>query len=575
MDNDTETTQSYQANIAVQTDVNDNDKQEHSSSHDAGSVENVHMPEKTRVRRLTESSTQTAGSKVDTLDNVDINVVQKVADYLQSGLHSRSRSNSTCTDLSDFHGDGSEKGDSVMKTPQRKDRIDKLKTPTSLSRRDSADQRSPKSPSEIQSIIKTYSDILKKQKQKPKKDDKVVPTPQKPYPAASEEAGGKVKLVPRRLSSQSLPEDLIRAKQGTKTPTSSACDPWMTARKPQSQLSVESDTKSDKISELDSKKDKTTGLTQVLSKSFKPHREGDNASHSEPIVISQDARMETELEALEKSEKNKNRFDNAEESSCVRNVDEKIIEQSSDSKKVSDNLLLTPDKHKKGNAIHSPPFLTLERVDSPKKITEITKELQLDIPVGTENENFIHDNKSVFTQGKQNVLSLKPKDTLIVKGADSKNCDSNETAGTRKGARKCDSNLSPSITSLQKGDTQVLKENNESRKPYYARSLRNKKKIKRRLSAEKRNISRRRNTSISPTLSSSGGTPVMSSRVSQPTSDSFVASTQKFSPNNKDDVYGFHGTESQSPAEKVHVCNDLNIISSTYLFWLSRSNYWF
>ncbi|KAH3698344.1 hypothetical protein DPMN_085863 [Dreissena polymorpha] len=89
-----------------------------------------------------------------------MNIVQKVTEYL-TGTYQRSGSNSTCTDLSDLHADGSEKGESGLKSPQ-------LTTPgksgtlKSRSRRGSTEQRSPKSPHEIQTIIQTYSNILQK-----------------------------------------------------------------------------------------------------------------------------------------------------------------------------------------------------------------------------------------------------------------------------------------------------------------------------------------------------------------------------------------------------------------------------
>ncbi|XP_053405315.1 TP53-binding protein 1-like isoform X2 [Mercenaria mercenaria] len=570
----TDMTQSYEANLNIQTDVNGNKEQISSKkSENISSAVSVEGQGTTRMRRLTESSTQTADGKMEAFESVDINVAQKVADYLQSGIASRSRSNSTCTDLSDLPGEGSEKGDNLMKTPQRKDRPDKLKTPTALKRRESADQRSPKSPQQIQSIIKTYSDILKKKhKEKTKTDDKIGPSSQKPNPIVIEE-DNKRKMVPRQLSSQSLPEELLRTKHGRQTPTGSLSgtqsgDQWMTARKPDSQLSVESESKSDKISEVNSpKRDLTnseTGVTQDLSKSFRPHSELEDVLHdSEPVVISQD-NMITETEIPTEKLRKRKGSPNTNEEATVKQSPRKVEDKSKDKKSSSDNvsatekLVLTPSKQNKASAKTTPPFLTLERVDSPKKMIDrvkVTEVSEADIPVGTENENFVRNkDHTVSTHRKQKTLSLKPKETLIITSADNEICDQN-TAVKQNSQRTNSSNPSPKRATLQRADTEVLSETNPSRKPYYAKSLRSKKKVKRRLSAEKRNISRRRTASLSPTTVLSGASPpVVSSRSSQQTvSGSFVASTQKFSPKHKGeghDVYGFHGTESQPSPEK-------------------------
>lgn len=174
-------------------------------------------PERRRERHLTESSTQTVDKTDQAFECADVNPVQKVAEYLQSGgFSSRSRTSSTCTDLSDPHGDGSEKGDNVMKTPQSKGagRGERKRTPSTLSRRESIERKSPKSPGEIQDILKTYSTIITKSqhKQKARNNEEMnSPTSQRPNVAETGTwVGGK--LVPRRLSTQSLPEELLRNK---------------------------------------------------------------------------------------------------------------------------------------------------------------------------------------------------------------------------------------------------------------------------------------------------------------------------------------------------------------------------
>lgn len=176
-------------------------------------------PQRRRERHLTETSTQTVDKTDQAFECADVNPVQKVAEYLQSGgFSSRSRTSSSCTDLSDPHGEGSEKGDNVMKTPQSKGvgRGERKRTPSTLSRRESIERKSPKSPGEIQDILKTYSTIISKSqhKQKARNNEEMnSPTSQRPNVAeTSTWVGGK--LVPRRLSTQSLPEELLRNKAG-------------------------------------------------------------------------------------------------------------------------------------------------------------------------------------------------------------------------------------------------------------------------------------------------------------------------------------------------------------------------
>lgn len=155
------------------------------------------------TRQLIESSTQTLVEKVVvTMDVRDLQAVQKVEEYLQSGCHPRSRTSSTSTEHSDLHADMMEKCEN-NKTPHR--------MKTSLNKRDS-DVKSPKSPKEIQDILKKYSDIILKtqQKQKAKAPNDISPGSQTSNHRESVVPGH---LIPRRLSTQSLPEDLIQTKQ--------------------------------------------------------------------------------------------------------------------------------------------------------------------------------------------------------------------------------------------------------------------------------------------------------------------------------------------------------------------------
>ncbi|XP_052279306.1 uncharacterized protein LOC127877445 isoform X1 [Dreissena polymorpha] len=170
---------------------------------EAKNDENIGESEK----RVTESATQTTENKPCVpFEDVDMNIVQKVTEYL-TGTYQRSGSNSTCTDLSDLHADGSEKGESGLKSPQ-------LTTPgksgtlKSRSRRESTEQRSPKSPHEIQTIIQTYSNILQKsvKKQQERKDSVLASSQTFTNQGEFVERSS----IPRRLSTQSLPEHLLR-----------------------------------------------------------------------------------------------------------------------------------------------------------------------------------------------------------------------------------------------------------------------------------------------------------------------------------------------------------------------------
>lgn len=595
-----ELTQSYNANVNVLTYTKHKPSEHLENTGEASAA--VQTAGTVRERRLTESSTQTADGKVNDAFEGDINVVQKVAEYLQSGYSPRSRSNSTCTDLSDLHGDGSDKGDNLMKTPHRKDRTDKLKTPT------------PKSPQEIKTIIRTYSDILSKsQKHKQKHDDKMSPSSQKPNPTESDKhiVG---KLVPRRLSSQSLPEDLLRSKAQTTGSSNVVTDPWMTARKTSAQSSVDIDSKSDKHIELNSPRKEMsgaseTGVTQQLSESFRPETERVGVSQENETItesgLSHDklnkcqdvigGKFPCSTTGKKKLHIDKERKNNEKNSSSSENIS------------CAEKLILTPSKQKKPVAQTSLSFLTLEKVNSPKSLNDVAKQTssaKANVPQGNENDNFVNKTYlSSTTPNQQKKISLKPTEawtvttekprTVISKQETSVLSDSIDTGQNRelvegnmtetaerehcnpKGSRDDnfaqDKEVAVSQNSQKKGkdnsSLQFITEqtleseisasrNKRTVKPYYSKSLRSKRKVKRRLSAEKRNsLHRPAGGHSSQIVSDVVSLPSVSSRVSpQPVSGSFVASTQKFSPNHGTDAqdpYSFHGTQSQSSPVKV------------------------
>ncbi|KAH3729270.1 hypothetical protein DPMN_055237 [Dreissena polymorpha] len=166
-----------------------------------------------------------------------MNIVQKVTEYL-TGTYQRCGSNSTCTDLSDLHADGSEKGESGLKSPQSTT-PGKSGTLKSRSRRESTDQRSPKSPHEIQTIIQTYSNILQKsvKKQQERKDSVLASSQTFTNQGEFVERSS----IPRRLSTQSLPEHLLRPRSSyvslQQHPTTSQLltEEWMSPRRPATQ----------------------------------------------------------------------------------------------------------------------------------------------------------------------------------------------------------------------------------------------------------------------------------------------------------------------------------------------------
>ena len=214
-----------------------------------------------RERHASDTSTQTAdGAAIVTGDagqieklfeGVDASVVQKVAEYLQGGIspQTRSRTSSTCTDTSDLHGDGSEKSDgTAMKSPQSgKVGSDKLKTPgTSKKRRRKSGEQTPvnnpKSPQEIQNILKSYSQILLKSAQKQKKREEMGLSQSQMSVLDGSQAGGSV--ISRQLSTQSLPDNASPGKSSQpSTPVlqrtmSTQSSKWMSAVKPHSQANV-------------------------------------------------------------------------------------------------------------------------------------------------------------------------------------------------------------------------------------------------------------------------------------------------------------------------------------------------
>ncbi|WAR00361.1 hypothetical protein MAR_024733 [Mya arenaria] len=207
------------------------------------------MPGNVRERRLTESSTQTQeGKPKSVFEGVDVNVVQKVAEYLTSGYAPRSRTNSTCTDISDQHGEGSEKSDSVMKTPQPRKAMDKHRSPgSSRMRRESSDQKSPQ---EVKDIVKTYSNILQKSAMKQKQREEMRETATTSSQRTNPESVLPSKAaVPRRLSTQSMPDGVhssyIKSSQqftATLNRTLSSQPDWITAKKPTSQGFITSKT---------------------------------------------------------------------------------------------------------------------------------------------------------------------------------------------------------------------------------------------------------------------------------------------------------------------------------------------
>ena len=172
-----------------------------------------------------EMSTQTMEKGPGSIEVVD-SVVQKVAEYLQTGIQPRSRTSSVCTDLSDPHtGEGSEKGDISLKTPVSQkmegNKTPKLRTPSG--RKGSMDKQVAKSPEEVKHILQTYSSILSKSKRRRKSGEgrngeEGLPTSQGPNLQAVV-LGRRGQLEPRRLSTQSLPSELnkspITHKEGT------------------------------------------------------------------------------------------------------------------------------------------------------------------------------------------------------------------------------------------------------------------------------------------------------------------------------------------------------------------------
>lgn len=516
-------TQSYDANVTIKSNVDGNkDKQK------LDIEENIELSSvaklspfmddgRTRVRILTESCTQTAEDKpVDAFENMDVSVVQKVAEYLQSGYSSRSRTSSTCTELSDLLGDGSEKGENFPKTPQRrKDRSDQTKITNTLSRRESADQRTPKSPKEIQNILKTYSNILKKKhKHRDRvKDDKCIPSSQRPNPAEND-ADRAGKMVARRMSSQSLPDELLRTKSESQAPVSltrnisqaGAFDQWMTARKHESQASVESVGKSDRVSEVNSprKELSQTGVTQDLSKSFKP----DSVNKTPDTVSARDTEH------------------------VVSGIDGYNSDHTSGNMKymhrTTDSNNRTAVEYKK----------KMKSVDMVLDSNNQNNSCSLHIPTGAENEDFVHLKETlVAAPNNQQKVSLQPSELIIELDGMNEETIQRNTRLIETPGKMTPDNTPPSITTPE--NTTPAKTMSANSKPYYAKSSRNKKKAKRRLSAEKRNELRRVVDGPSP----------------QTVSGVFVSSSQKFAPSHQSDghdTYSFHGTQSQNSPEEVN-----------------------
>lgn len=581
MEESSELTQSYHAEVNVLTHA-EHQPSEHLENTGAASaaVKTVGIVQE---RGLTESSTQTGDGNVNEAFKGDINIVQKVAEYLQSSYLSRSRSNSTCTDLSDLHGNGSDKGDNLVKTPHRKDKTHKLKPQT------------PKSPEEIKTIIGTYSDILSKSQKH--KQDKMNQSSQKPNLTESDKHIVR-KSVSRRLSSQSLPEDLLRSKsQTTSSINIVVTDPWMTARKTPSQSSVDIDSKSDKHSDLNTPRKKMssaceTGVTQQISESYR--------LENQHIGVSQE--NET-IKEIELSYDNSNKCQNVNSSITAKKKLHLDIERknddndSSNSENISCAEKLTPNKQKKPVIQISMPFLIVEKIDSSKFLNDVAKKSSSAkaSPKGNENENFA--NKvclSSTTSNKQNIFSIKPTEawtvntdkgktviskqkTVLSGGVDigqnrelveeirtvsSERDDifaqDKEVAVSQNSQKKGKDNSSLQFVTEQTLESEIsARQNNQIVKPYYLKSLRSKRKLKRRLSAEKRNSLHRQAGGNSSQVLSGVSPPSVSSRVSpQAVSGSFVASTQNFSPNHgtdPKDPFCFHGTQSQSSPVEVGI----------------------
>ena len=216
----TDETQTYDTIVTAEAiTVCDVDKQPLTAAESQGNEAVV--GETRRERHSTESSTQTIPKPADdAFESLDVNVVQKVAEYLQSGYGpgSRSRTSSTCTDISDPHPEGSEKGEILLKTPVGKAKRERVRTPSGrTSRMGSTDSVAKKSPQEIRDIVQTYSSILSKRHHKHKSinpQDTHTGSPTSHRPNITDEhmdSAGKL-MIARRLSTQSLPDELLRSK---------------------------------------------------------------------------------------------------------------------------------------------------------------------------------------------------------------------------------------------------------------------------------------------------------------------------------------------------------------------------